>query len=240
MRPAMIGSLAKLEGCDDKHLVNLARNGDEGAVALIIKRHNRRLYRAAWAVLRDDADAEDVVQETYVRAFANLGSFREEAALSTWLTRIALNEALGRVRRRRPNIDISDLEDGEGQRGAQIIDFPQLQSPSNPEADMARHQVRQLLEQAVGNLPEPFRLVFVLREIEEMNTDETAALLVLKPETVKTRLHRARRMARKSLERELSSTFVDLFPFDGARCDRMGAQVIRRLKREGLLAAAEG
>lgn len=239
MRSATIVSFSNLEGSDDKHLVNLARNGDEGAVGLIVKRHNRRLYRVAWAVLRDDAEAEDVVQETYVRAFASLGGFRDESALSTWLTRIALNEALGRVRRRRPGIDASDMEGGEGRGGARIIDFPKLQSPSNPEADMARRQVRQLLERAVVDLPEPFRLVFVLREIEEMNTDETAALLELKPETVKTRLHRARRLARKSLERELSSTFSDLFPFDGARCDRMGARVIRRLQGDGLLKPGE-
>lgn len=239
MRAAMVVNFSNLEGRDDRHLVNLARDGDEGAVGLIIKRHNRRLYRVAWAVLRDDAEAEDVVQETYVRAFASLDRFRNESALSTWLTRIALNEALGRVRRRKSGIDILEIENGEGQSGARVIDFPQLQSPSNPEADMARQQARQLLEQAVGDLPEPFRLVFVLREIEEMNTDETAALLDLKPETVKTRLHRARRLARKSLERELTSTFSDLFPFDGARCDRMGAHVIRRLKNEGILGVGE-
>ncbi len=239
MRSATIANFSSLEDHDDQHLVKLARDGDEGAVGLIIKRHNRRLYRAAWAVLRDDAEAEDVVQETYVRAFASLGGFRGDSALSTWLTRIALNEALGRVRRRKPGVDLSEMEDGEGPSGARIIDFPRLQSPSNPEADMARRQVRQLLEQAVGDLPEPFRLVFVLREIEEMSTDETALLLDLKPETVKTRLHRARGLARKSLERELSSTFSDLFPFDGARCDRMGVRVIRRLRDEGLLTVCE-
>ncbi len=104
MRSATIVSFTNLEGSDDRHLANLARSGDEAAIGLIIKRHNRRLYRVARAILRDDAEAEDVVQETYVRAFANLAGFRNESALSTWLTRIALNEALGRMRRRRSAI----------------------------------------------------------------------------------------------------------------------------------------
>lgn len=233
MRSAAIESFAHLENCDDWMLVELARSGDEAAVGAIVKRHNRRLYRVARAVMRDDAEAEDVVQETYVRAFASLGSFRGESILSTWLTRIALNEALGRVRRRRPTTGIEKIE--AEQSGARLIAFPSLRSSPNPETEMARHQVRQVLEQAINDLPEPFRLVFVLREIEEMSTEEVAALLAVKPETIKTRLHRARRLMRTALERKLSSTFSELFPFDGARCDRMGAGVIRRLKDDGVL-----
>jgi RNA polymerase sigma-70 factor, ECF subfamily len=233
MRSAVAGRFGQLDGCDDRMLVELARNGSEAAVAAIIKRHNRRLYRVARAILRDDADAEDVVQETYVRAFAALASFRGDSVLSTWLTRIALNEALGRVRRHRPTTGIEEIE-GEEHK-ATLIMFPSSHPISNPETEMARNQVRQILEQAINDLPEPFRLVFVLREVEGMNVEETAALINVKPETVKTRLHRARRLMRTALEKKLSPAFSELFPFDGVRCDRIGARVIRRLKDNGIV-----
>jgi RNA polymerase sigma-70 factor (ECF subfamily) len=211
----------------DAALVNLARAGDEAAVRTLVRRHNRRLFRVARGVLRDDAEAEDVVQETYVRAFTRLDRFRGEAELPTWLTRIALNEALGRLRKRRPGADLSALDAGE----ERAILFPMSPAPAGPEGEAGRAQARAVLEQAVDALPEAFRLVFVLRDMEGMSIEETAAALSIRPETVKTRLHRARRMLRRSIERMLSAGFADIFPFDGERCVRMADRVVACLQR---------
>jgi RNA polymerase sigma-70 factor (ECF subfamily) len=218
-----------LQALADETLMRLAAQGDEGAIRLLIRRHNRRLFRVARAVLRDDAEAEDVVQETYVRAFSHLASFRGEARLSTWLTRIALNEALGRARRRRPTVELSDTELREGR----VLMFP-LAIPTSPESETARSHVRHVLEDAVDALPDPFRVVFILRDVEGMDTEETASQLSIRPETVKTRLHRARRMLRTAIEKRLSATFSELFPFDGERCAHMADRVI-----EGLAALSE-
>ena len=174
--------------------------------------------------------AEDVVQETYVRAFTSLGSFRGESALLTWLTRIALNEALGRLRRSRPALPLDELSSAGDIDGARLIMFPTAQLPKSPEAELARSQVRQLLEKAVDELPETFRIVLILRDIEEMSIEETAALLMIKPETVKTRLHRARKLLRAALSKRLPEAFSELFPFDGRRCANMADRVIRRMR----------
>jgi RNA polymerase sigma-70 factor (ECF subfamily) len=218
--------------CSDPVLVELARSGDEGAVRSIVKRYNRRLYRVARAVTRDDAEAEDIVQETYVRAFAHLDTFRGEAALPTWLTRIALNEALGRMRRQRSAADVQKALAADERNETSVIMFPTATAASNPETAFARRQVRDLVEQAVDELPEAFRMVFVLRTIQELSTEETAMHLAIKPETVKTRLHRAHRLIRTALDKRLTSAFTELFPFDGARCDRMADRVVRRLSED--------
>lgn len=211
---------------DDATLVARIRGGDEGAVRVLVRRHNRRLFRVARTVLRDDAEAEDVVQETYVRAFTSLATFRGDAALSTWLTRIALNEALTRQRRRRPGVELSLLDTmGEGR----LIMFPTTPAASEPESEAGRNEVRRLLEEAIDGLPAPFRLVFVLRDVEGLGTEETARQLAVRPETVKTRLHRARRLIRGALEKRLSAAFSELFPFDGERCVRMADRVVERL-----------
>ncbi|HVL20550.1 MAG TPA: RNA polymerase sigma factor [Amaricoccus sp.] len=214
---------------DDMALVELARRHDEAAVRTLVQRHNRRLFRVARGVLRDDAEAEDVVQATYVRAFTRLDGFRGEAALVTWLTRIALNEALGRLRRRRPRADLAAL-DAEVASGGGLIVFPMSPAPPGPESEAGRAQIRAILERAVDALPEPFRLVFVLREIEGLSTEEAATLLAIRPETAKTRLHRARRLLRLSIERSLSAGFDAVFPFDGARCVHMADRVVERLR----------
>jgi RNA polymerase sigma-70 factor, ECF subfamily len=215
---------------DDAALVELARRHDEAAVRTLVRRHNRRLFRVARSVLRDDAEAEDVVQATYVRAFTRLEGFRGEAALGTWLTRIALNEALGRLRQRRPRADLAAL-DAAAAGGGSVIVFPMSPAPAGPESEAGRAQVRQVLERAVDALPEPFRLVFVMREIEGLSTEETATLLAIRPETVKTRLHRARRLLRRAIERMLSAGFGEIFPFDGARCVKMADRVVERLRQ---------
>lgn len=230
--PAAAVADTRLDGLDDGELVERARNRDGDAVRLIMQRHNRRLYRVARSVLNDEAEAEDVVQETYVRAFTHLDAFRGEAQLSTWLTRIALNEALGRLRRRRTTIGLKDIDSINDQGEARVIYLPSARQDSDPEAAAARAEVRRLLEQAVDQLPDLFRTVFVLRDIEEMSIEETAAHLGLRPETVKTRLHRARRLLRQSLDRTLSSAVSDVFPCAGSRCSRITEAVLHRLEIE--------
>lgn len=216
----------------DETLVELARRGDEDAIRILIKRHNRRLFRVARGVVRDDSEAEDIVQETYVRAFIRLDSFRGEAQLSTWLTRIALNEALGRMRRRRPLAELAELDAGSGSDEGRLAMFqPSLVTPS-PETEAARGQVRLVLEQAIDCLPELFRLVFILRDVEGMNIEETSAHLSIKPETVKTRLHRARKLMRAVIAEKLSTSFGEIFPFDGARCASMADRVVERLREQ--------
>ncbi|HET7412956.1 MAG TPA: RNA polymerase sigma factor [Pararhizobium sp.] len=218
------------DGLDDGALVTLARRGEEAAVRAIIKRHNRRLFRTARAVVRDDFEAEDVVQEAYVKAFTHLDSFRGDSTLSTWLTRIALNEALARLRRRRPTVGLDHPDVETDEADGHVLSFPSR--PADPEAETARSQIHALLERAVDALPEHFRIVFVLREIEALSTEETAEQLGIRPETVKTRLHRARRLMRTAIEREFSDALSGAFPFDGARCAHMADRVLARLREK--------
>src|SRR3954470_14339611 len=217
-----------LQGFDDAHIVALARAGSDTAFREIMRRNNRRLFRVARAVVRDAGEAEDVLQEAYLKAFASLADFRGEAALSTWLTRITLNEALQRRRRHREMVELREL-DRTSPSGANILVFPMGPEIDNPEAATARAQVRGLLERAVDELPASFRLVFVMRDFEEMSIEDTAAHLKLRPETVRTRLFRARRLLRKALHAKIASGFSDVFPFDGARCTRITDAVIARL-----------
>lgn len=211
-------------------LLARARRREEAAVRAIIRDNNRRLFRLARSIVRDDSEAEDVVQEGYVRAFTRLGEFRGESSLSTWLTRIVINEALGRLRRRRPSVEWESIE-AIGGTEAQIIPFPSSQP--DPERAMAQREIHHLLERAIDALPEPFRVVLVARLVEEMSIEETAELLDLRPETVKTRLHRARRLLRDDLERQVGPMLTDVFPFDGARCERIADAVIARLRLAG-------
>jgi RNA polymerase sigma-70 factor, ECF subfamily len=205
-------------------LVRRALARDETAVRAIMKANNRRLYRLARGILRNDAEAEDVVQETYVRAFTRLDEFRGESSLSTWLSRIAMNEALGRLRRQRP--DWPSLP--QHRLEAEVIQFP-LSATEDPERSMAQREIREVVEHAIDELPEPFRLVFITRVLEGMNVEETAGILGLKAETVKTRLHRARTMLRANVEKKIGPIVMEAFPFAGQRCDRLTETVLKRL-----------
>lgn len=211
---------------DDADLVRraLARDGD--AFRTIMQTYNRRLYRIARSILRNESEAEDVVQEAYVRAFTHLESFRGDSSLATWLARIVMNEALGRLRARRPTVDITAYE----ARGieAEIIQFPNTVR-SDPERTMAQRELLQLVEQATDKLPEVYRTVFITRVIEGMSIEDTAELLGLRPETVKTRLHRARRLVREQLDRQIGPVLMDAFPFAGKRCQRMTEVVMNRV-----------
>ena len=203
----------------------LARDGD--AFRTIMQTHNRKLYRIARSIVRNDSEAEDVVQEAYVRAFSHLASFRGESTLATWLTRIVLNEALGRMRTRRPTVDIAKFEADRPE--AEIIRFPLAASADDPERTVAQREILRLVECATDRLPEVYRTVFIARVIEGMSVEETAELLGLRPETVKTRLYRARRLVREDIDKEIGPVLLDAFPFAGRRCARMIDAVMQRL-----------
>jgi RNA polymerase sigma-70 factor (ECF subfamily) len=219
---------AELSGYSDGALVELARTKDEAAIRTLVRRHNQRLFRVARAIMRNDSEAEDVVQASYVKAFTRIESFRGEAELSTWLTRIVVNEATGRLRRQRPTTGVEQIEI-EGGQSAQILQFPSIQAQPDPETEMSRQEIRVFLEQAVDTLPAAFRAVFVLRDVEGLSVEETASYLDVKPETVRTRLFRARKLMRAAIEERLSGAFASLFPFDGERCVHMADRVLTQL-----------
>lgn len=216
------------ESLSEARLVALARAGDAGAFRQIMTRFNQRLFRIARSVIRDDAEAEDVLQEAYTRAFSGFSAFRGDSGLFTWLVSITLNEARGRLRRRRPMVDLHEIEAAQ-ERGAEILIFPSQTRTANPEEEAARAQIRNLLELAIDNLPEAFRIVFIMREIDGCSVESTAEALGLRPETVKTRLFRARKLLRANLDETFSTALTETFPFLGARCTRVTDDVIRRI-----------
>ncbi|WDR04532.1 RNA polymerase sigma factor [Devosia rhodophyticola] len=223
----------------ESELVEQARLGNETAIRKLIKANNQRLFRIAWGVVRNDSEAEDVVQETYVRAFTHLDGFLGTARFSTWLTRIALNDAIGRVRKRRPMTDLDALENaGMADPGLAALQ-PISLAPGTADSEVDRTQMRTLLENAISQLPETFRLVFLMRDVEGCSVNETAEQLGLKPETVKTRLHRARQALRRTLTEKIGNSFADILPFDGARCDSMADKVIDRLGASGVIRRPE-
>lgn len=209
----------------DLLLVQRALAREAGAFRIIIKTYNQRLYRIARGILRNDAEAEDVVQEAYVRAFTSLAAFRGDASLATWLSRIVINEALGRLRKRRRTVAMPESPE------AQVIRFP-LNPSDDPERTMAQRQILALVERATDSLPDIYRMVFVARVIEGLSMEETADLLGVRPETVKTRLHRARSLLRKALDDEIGPVLLDAFPFAGRRCERLTKAVMGRLGLE--------
>ena len=213
---------------EEAQLVSLARAGERDAFRAIMQRGNQRLFRIARGVMRDDSEAEDVVQESYARAFTNLQAFRGDSSIFTWLTRITLNEAKSRLRKRRLTVGLEEVEAVQN-RGAHVIMFPSADPAASPEAEAARMQVRRLLESAIDNLPMDFRLVFIMRDVEECSIAETAAALGVREETVKTRLHRARRLLRTVLIERLAPTTSEAFLFLGARCARITERVLERL-----------
>jgi RNA polymerase sigma-70 factor (ECF subfamily) len=222
---------ARVSGLSDEEIVARVRRGETALFEVIMRRYNQRLYRAARAILRDDGEAEDVMQEAYVRAFAHLRQFAGRAAFGTWLTRIAVHEALARARRR-------GLFQSPGREGVEGDDMTAFRSAVDVEKQVADRELGRMLESAVEGLPDPFRTVFVLREIEEMSTAETAAVLDIREETVKTRLHRARALLRRALYAGTREAAHEVFQFGFARCDRVVAAVLRRIGRgEGAASA---
>jgi RNA polymerase sigma-70 factor (ECF subfamily) len=225
----------KLAALNDDLIVRVRRQ-EEAALRELMRLHNRRLYRIARGILRDDIEAEDAVQEAYVRAFSHLDEFRGDADIGTWLSRIVMNEALGRIRRRQAPGNWSDLEVLE-QRTAEIIPFTTSTTRTDPERSMAQRQIQSLLEQAIDELPTDFRLVLIARVVEEMSVEDTARLLDLEPATVKTRLHRARRLLRDAMETRVGPVLKDAFPFEDPRCERIAGTVMSRLQIAGNLSS---
>lgn len=213
-------------------LVALAAAGDGAAFELLMRRHNQLLFRTARSILKNDAEAEDAVQEGYLRAWRALGEFRTESRLSTWLVRIVANEALGRLRR--TGAQVIPLEAAmtspEPETQAAFTDTPQR----GPEHSALRSQVRTLLESRIDLLPEVYRTVFMLRAVEEMSVEEVAQALDIPEATVRTRFFRARSLLREGLAGEMDGAIGEVFAFDGARCDRIVANVLARARSEGL------
>ena len=213
---------------NDDRLLERARQRDREAIRLIIKQHNQRLYRLARSIVRNDSDAEDVLQEAYVHALAGLDGFKGEARLGTWLARIVINEALGCIRRRRPAIDI-DLIATSPTLYAQILPFPGANRVPDPETTMVQSEIRVLLERAIDRLPSAFREVLIARLVEGMSVAETAELFGIPSQTVKTRLFRARALLRTEMERHVGPVLGNVFAFAGERCERLTVSVLTRL-----------
>lgn len=217
------------ESPSEGELVRRARAGEAHAVETLVRRHNRTLFRTARAILRDDSEAEDVVQEAYVQAFRALASFRAESSLSTWLVRIAANLALMRRRRRAREAKVIPIDHETGASFmAEIADGAQ-----GPEAAAMSGETRRLLERRIDELPDLYRTVFVMRAVEDMTVEETAAALGLPAATVRTRFFRARALLRAALEHEIGFALEDVFAFDGERCDRIVASVLLALGLTG-------
>jgi len=217
----------EMERRDERLLAQRAFAGEEEALRLIMARNNRRLYRIARSILLDSHEAEDVVQEAYFKAFTHFEGFRGEAGLSTWLARITINEAAARLRVRRRAKLIDFL--GAPKKDSDGIFASRTNDCDDPEKSLAQREILRLVEQATDRLPEDFRVVFVLRVIEGLGVAETAQILDVRPETVKTRLHRARRLIRDQLEKDIGPFVMEAFPFGGARCAQSVRAVLARL-----------
>jgi RNA polymerase sigma factor (sigma-70 family) len=211
---------------DERVIARSIAAGDRVAFEGLMRRYNRRLYRLARATLRDRTEAEDALQDAYISAYRSMGQFRGDASLSTWLSRLVLNECFARIRRsaRRRNV-VSIVSPGVP------IESPPMfvDDSDSPDRTLGRAQMRDLLERKVDELPENFRAVFVLRSVEELSVDETAGTLGIPEETVRSRHFRAKTMLRESLARELNLAERDLFEFGGLHCDQIVARVLARL-----------
>ncbi|MEO8602342.1 MAG: RNA polymerase sigma factor [bacterium] len=201
----------------DETIVERVRSGQRAAFEVLMRRHNQLLYRVVRAILRDQAETEDVLQETYVRAFMHLDQFLGRARFSTWLTRIAVHEALHRRKRRQRFVDFEAVADGLAA------------ATPNPEERAVDRELRAALEAAIDRLPEDFRTVFVLRDVEGLSTTQTAESLEIREATVKTRLYRARRQLRRHLDTAMGQPVREVFGFGRERCDRLVAAVMRRI-----------
>ncbi len=213
---------------DDAELARLCADRDGDAVRHVLTANNQRLFRAAWSILKDRSEAEEAVQAGYVAAFSSIERFEGRSSLSTWLTRIVVNEALGRLRserRRRARLESEGVPVLDAYREKLMAGSMTAQ----PDATVAREQLRRLLEHAIGEMPEIFRTVFVLREVEGLSVDETAEVLGIPAATVKTRFLRARKRLREALAPEVHEALTGTFPFAGADCAALTERVIARL-----------
>ncbi len=228
----MTAKIKNLEQLDDTELVKLAIGRDVSAIRLITGRYNQRLFRTAWSVLRNHADAEDVVQESYLKAFRAIERFSGQSSLSTWLTRITLNTALDARRariRRQSALDTEDVVLLEQYRSSQSSVTTATRAP---DYHVMKNEFSKILKAAVERLPDPYRMVFVLREIEDLPISEVATILSIQDSTVKSRLFRARRQLRKELEPDFGDFLRSTLPFAGNDCEAMTARILTELDLE--------
>jgi len=217
----------------DPELAQRISAGDKQAFELLMRRHNQILYRTARSILKDEAEAEDAVQEAYLLAYRGMSGFRGDAKLSTWLVRIVVNQAIARARRRKRGAEIIQLS-GETREDSEAAEGNMNETlPEQPEAAAERAQTRQLLESKIDELPDAFRTVFVLRALEELSVEESAAALGIPEATVRSRFFRARGLLREALSKEIDLAYGDAFAFAGARCDRIVAGVMAKLEESG-------
>ena len=217
----------------DAELVARAGVGDALAFETIMRRHNRLLFRSARGVVGDDAEAQDVVQETYLRALSTLTSFRGASALGTWLARIAINVALDVQRRSGHAVQLDDTQDLDNEPAMEHMMAFNAPADDAPDTQAERSQMRALLQRAIDSLPVIYRSVFILRAVEEMSVDETASCLQVSEAVVKTRYLRARSMLRDALGTQVEAHTQDVYAFAGARCDAVVAHVLAELQRQG-------
>ena len=224
---------ADLSGLNDTELVARTAHGDHAAFAAVMRRYNSKLFRVARAILKNDAEAEDALQDAYLQAYRCIGDFRGDAQLGTWLTRIVVTRSLMRLRRQKRDHVVVPFRAASASPAVdhEIEDVAdeQAEPPSNA---VLRAEIRRMLEQRIDELPVAFRTVFIMREVEDMTVQETAACLGIPEATVRTRLFRARTMLRQSLERDVDAATADIFAFAGTRCDRIVAAVLARMDME--------
>jgi RNA polymerase sigma-70 factor (ECF subfamily) len=212
------------QSLSDEQAVVRIRAGEAFLYELLMRRYNQRLFRIARSVVRDDAEAEDIMQDAWVRAYEHLDQFAGRASFATWVTKIALYEALSRVRKRKQLVSI-DEQNGDSMSRREYADV----KTRNPEQRVIGIELKNAVESAVEQLPETYRSVFVLREIEQLSTAETAECLNLSEEAVKTRLHRSRALLRRDLQARVGPAITAAYAFLGRRCDRVVARVMERI-----------
>ncbi len=216
----------------DQELARRIAAGEHAALEPLMRRYNQKLYRTARSILKDDAEAEDAVQDAYLLAFRAIGTYRGDAQLSTWLVRIVVNESLGRLRRRTRRAEVIELNgDADMQEPTGAAEAPAT-APESPDGAALRKELRSLIEARIDQLPDAFRTVFVLRTLEDMTVEDVAACLDIPAATVRTRYFRAKGMLRESLARDIDVGIGDSFSFAGERCDRIVAGVLARLHQD--------
>ena len=214
----------------DADLVVSAAKGDARAFERLMRQHNRMMFRTARAILRDDAEAEDALQEAYLQAYRSLAGFRADARFSTWLARIVVNESLMRLRKHTRRASIVPIQAATPVEEVEEVSDDKM---AKPDSSAERAEMRRLLETQIDSLPDAYRTVFMLRAVEELTVEETAAVLEIPPATVRTRFFRARSLLREGLAQKIDVACEDAFSFAGARCDRIVANVLERIRGQG-------
>jgi RNA polymerase sigma-70 factor, ECF subfamily len=213
-------------------LVGAIAQGDHAAFETLMRRYNGKLFRIARSIVKDDSDAEDVLQDAYMDAYRHIDDFRGDSQVATWLTRIVINQALMRLRKeKRRSVIVPFRDPGSGEAERAEVDVADRTTES-PSSRLLRGEIRRILERRIDELPLSFRTVFIMREVEDMSVEETAEALGIAAATVRSRLFRARALLRESLAREMDMATVDVFAFAGARCDRIVAAVLLRARDE--------